>query len=227
MTSDCNEYRDLLPDLIDGQLSTLQQQTIDQHLSHCEPCSDALQQLWQMQAAATRWDDQPVPHWQRRKTFFPEASWLPNLQWVSSFASVLVLALVMTNANVSTKDGFSIQFGNPSGVTEEDLAQTLTQVVTRLETQQQQQLQQTASNLSNQQVASNQLLLRAVMELNREERKEDLSTLLTAWDYAQTQRNQQTEESISVLLASQVEDRRNLSQINRLLHQASLEGNNL
>lgn len=223
MTTECNEYRDLLPDLVDGQLSTLQQQRLDTHLSHCETCSEALQQLWQLQAAATRWDDQSVPAWNRRKTFFPEISWLPSLQWVSSFASVFVLVLVLTQVNISTADGLSIQFGKPTGVSEE----TLAQVMTELEARQQLQLSQTVSNLSSQQIASNQLLLRTVMEMNREERKEDLSTLLTAWDYAQTQRNQQTEDSISVLLASQVEDRRNLNQINRLLRQASLEGNNL
>jgi len=63
--------------------------------------------------------------------------------------------------------------------------------------------------------------------MSREERKEELSTLLTAWDYVQVQRAQQTKESISLLLASQLEDKRNINQINRLLRQASVEGNNL
>ena len=227
MTSECNEYRDLLPDLVDGQLNHLQRQSVDKHLDHCEACSEALQQLWQLQATETRWNDQPTPYWNRRQTFFPGTSWLsawlPNLQWVSSFASVLVLVLVLTQAKVSTADGLSIQFGNPSGINEA----TLAQVMTELEAKQRLELEQTVANLSTQQVASNQLLLRTVMEMNREERKEDMGSLLTAWDYAQTQRNQQTKESISVLLASQVEDRRNFNQINRLLKQASLEGNNL
>ena len=71
------------------------------------------------------------------------------------------------------------------------------------------------------------MMLRTVMEMNREERKEDLSTLLTVMDYNQDQRTQKTEESLSVLFASQLEDRRNIDQINRLLRQASLEGSNL
>jgi hypothetical protein len=223
MTSDCNEYRDLLPELVDGQLSALQKQRADQHLNQCDDCSETLSQLWQMQAAASRWEDQPVPHWNRRRTFFPEVSWLPNLQWVSSIASVVVLVLVVTQASVSTADGLSIQFGERSSVTEEALAQVLTE----LELRQTDNFNQRVSNLSNQQLASNQLLLRTVMEMSREERKEELSTLLTAWDYAQVQRSQQTKESISLLLVSQLEDKRNINQINRLLRQASVEGNNL
>jgi hypothetical protein len=223
MTSDCNEYRDLLPELVDGQLSALQKQRADQHLNQCDDCSETLSQLWQMQAAASRWEDQPVPHWNRRRTFFPEVSWLPNLQWVSSIASVIVLVLVVTQASVSTADGLSIQFGERSSVTEEALAQVLTE----LELRQTDNFNQRVSNLSNQQLASNQLLLRTVMEMSREERKEELSTLLTAWDYAQVQRSQQTKESISLLLVSQLEDKRNINQINRLLRQASVEGNNL
>tara|TARA_R110002072_G_scaffold104540_2_gene228989 strand:+ start:2521 stop:3192 length:672 start_codon:yes stop_codon:yes gene_type:complete len=223
MTSECNEYRDLLPDLVDDQLSSLQKQRVDQHLNHCDDCAESLQQLWQMQALASRWDDQPVPHWNRRKTFFPETSWLPNLQWVSSFASVMVLVLVITQANVSTADGLTIKFGDHSGVSQE----TLAKVLTELEMRQEQELQRRVANLSTNQVAANQLLLRTVMEMSREERKDELSTLLTVWDYAQEQRAQQTEESISLLLASQVEDKRNINQINRLLRQASVEGNNL
>jgi hypothetical protein len=223
MTSDCNEYRELLPDLVGDQLSTLQKQRLDQHLSQCDECAESLQQLWQMQAVASRWDEQLVPHWNRRDTFFPKASWLPNLQWVSSFASVMVLMLVISQANISTADGLSISFGAESGISEE----TFAKVLTELELRQAEELEQRVSTLSSQQVAASQLLLRTVMEMSREERKDELTTLLTVWDYAQGQRAHQTEESISLLLASQVEDKRNINQINRLLRQASVEGNNL
>jgi hypothetical protein len=80
------------------------------------------------------------------------------------------------------------------------------------------------------QVATSQLLLLlllTVMEMSREERKDEITTLLTVLDYALDQRTHQTEESISLLLASQVEDKRNINQINRLLRQESVEGNNL
>lgn len=219
---DCAESKLLLPDMVDGQITALQQQRLDQHLNGCAECSGHLADLWQMQAISTRWQDQQVPSWHRRQTFFPDATWLPNLQWVSSFASVLVLVLVMTNASIDTKDGLSISFGE-SGVDETEVAALLAE----LEEQQSDRLDTTIATLNSQQVAANQLMLRTVMEMNREERKEDLSTLLTVMDYNQDQRTQKTEESLSVLFASQLEDRRNFDQINRLLRQASLEGNNL
>lgn len=222
MSLDCNEVQLMLPDSVDGNLSLLQQQRLDQHLNHCEACSEHLADLWQLQATASRWQDLDVPAWKRREAFFPESSWLPNLQWVSSFASVLVLVLVMTSANIDTRDGLSISFGH-RGVDEARIASLMAE----LEQKQQTQLDSTVATFNNQQVATNQLLLRTVMEMNREERKEDLSTLLSVWDATHDQRSQQTEESLSVLFASQMEDRRNIDQINRLLRQASLEGSNL
>ena len=128
----------------------------------------------------------------------------------------------MTSANIDTKDGLSIQFGQ-SGIDETQFENLLTE----LKLEQSEQLDTTVATLNSQQVAANQLVLRTVMEISRDERKEELSTLLSVWDYNQDQRSQQTEESLSVLFASQLEDKRNIDQINRLLRQASLEGNNL
>ena len=209
MNSECIEHQQLLPDLVDGQLNTLQQQRLDQHLNQCEACSAHLADLWQLEAVASQWHEQEVPTWQRRKLFFEESSWLPNLQWVSSFASVLVLVLVLTNANVSTTDGFTIQFGQPNDLNQEKVAELLA----ALETKQDQRLDDTVATLAAQQVATNQLMLRTVMEMSREERKDELSTLLTVWDRAQDQRSQQTKESISVLFASQLEDKRDIDQM--------------
>ncbi len=223
MNSDCSEFRLLLPDQVDGSLTSLQQQKLDQHLNHCEACSAQLAELWQMQALSSRWQEEAVPNWNRRKLFFPEVNWLPNLQWVSSFASVLVLVLVMTHARIDTAGGLSITFGASNGVDREAVSNLLAE----LDDKQSKRLDDTVATLSAQQVAANQLMLRTALDLSRQERKEELNTLLTVWDYAQDQRNQQTEESLSVLFASQVEDKRDIDQINRLLREASLEGSNL
>lgn len=223
MSKDCEEIRLLLPDHVDGCLTSLQQQKLDQHLNHCEACSEHLADLWQMQAFANRWQDEAVPGWNRRKLFFPEASWLPNLQWVSSFASVLVLVLVLTSARIETENGLSISFGEPAGLD----AEAVERLLSELDDKHAKRLDNTVATLNSQQVAANQLMLRTALDLSRQERKEELNTLLTVWDYAQDQRNQQTEESLSVLFASQVEDKRDIDQINRLLREASLEGSNL
>ncbi len=128
----------------------------------------------------------------------------------------------MTNASIETNNGFAIKFGQDS-VDQSQVANLLAE----MEQKQSTRLDSTVATLNSQQVAANQLLLRTVMEMSREERKEELSTLLSVWDYNQDQRSQQTEESLSVLFASQLEDKRNIDQINRLLRQASLEGSNL
>lgn len=217
----CEQCKEQLPSFVDGNLTSLQQQRLDQHLGHCEACNETLAQLWELQAFSSRWHDEPVPGWSRRKTFFTSNPLLFNIQWISSFASVLVLVLVVSQAQISMKDGIS--FGTGTQVTRAELDN----VLTSFEQSQKQQLEARVTSLANQQMASNQLMLRTVLSMSREERKEELTTLLTAWDYAQDQRTEQTEESIRLLLASQVEDKRNIDQINRLLKQAVLEGSDL
>ena len=140
---------------------------------------------------------------------------------------MLVLVLVLVNAQVSTSNGLQVSFGEKDFLTNADLEQKITSLQSQLNDQQSEQLQRNVANLSSRQVATNQLLLKTILERSREERREDIDTLLTNWYLSQNYQTEQTNESLRTLLFNQVEDRRNINQINKLLNKASLEGNSL
>lgn len=225
----CEQSRNLLMEFIDNSLNTLQKQCMDQHLSHCEACNESMQKLWEMQGLSTQWQNEPVPRWARRETFFESYEWFPKLQMASTFATMLVLVLVLGNAQVSTSDGLQIHFGNNNDnfLTRSDLEQKISSLQDQLNTQQRAQLQRNVSDLTSKQAATNQLLLKTILNRSREERREDIDTLLTNWYQSQNQQTEDTNESLRTLLVNQLEDRRNINQINKLLHQVSLEGNSL
>ena len=223
----CEQCQKLLVEFVENSINPLQRQRIDQHLMSCEDCSENLQQLWEMQSLATRWRDEPVPRWSRRALFFESFNWWPNLQLISAFASVLVLVLVLGNAEISTRDGFAIRFGNHDYLTKSELAREVATLKNQLRSEQRDLLQINVANLTNQQIATNQLLLRTVLDRSRQERRDDLDTLVATWDLVQDQQSKQTRNSIRVLLVNQIEDRRNIKQLNKVLSEAAFKGSAL
>jgi predicted anti-sigma-YlaC factor YlaD len=227
----CEECRNLLPEFMDNSTDALQKQSLELHLDECEQCNESLQQLWELQSMSSRWQDEEVPTWSRRRTFFESYSWFPNLQLVSTFASLLVVVLVLSQTQISTKDGLSVHFGGGAGntdyLTEASLEIRVAELQLQLELQQQEQLRVNVSRLTNQQVATNQLLLKSVPDMMREERRQEFGAILTTWDLSRDQQARQTNDDLHVLYINQLENRRGIENLNRLLSNAALEGNSL
>lgn len=223
----CEQCRGQLVDLVDNSASVLQKQLIDHHLAQCDDCNDSLQQLWQAQSLATRWDEENVPCWPRREIFFGSLRWWPNVQIASTFMTFLVLVFVLADARVSLENGLSISFGRDLYMTQDEFNHRVSSLQTELLAQQRNQLQTNVTNLATQQSATNQLLLRTILERSREERHDELDTLMTTWDLVQNQQSKQTRENMRTLVDDQVETRRNVEQLNRALSKAVFEGSNL
>lgn len=224
MSSDltCEQCRLQLDGLLDESIGQEARAALDAHLDECEACSGVLAELWQLKMMATRWQDRQVPHWNRRAMFFDTPTWLPRLQIASAFASLLVLALVLARVEISTADGFSVQFGESYATAEQVDAR-----VQQLKRDQEMQLQAGFNKLTSQQVASNQLLLRTVLDLSRQERREELSEVVTLLDETRDQRYRETEQSLRYLVESQLEDRRNIRQLNQAIRLVANEGGTL
>lgn len=220
----CETCKLHLYDVVDGKLDSAEQIAVNEHLESCEACNETLAELWNLQAMATRWQDRPVPGWNRRGFFFEGSNlgWLPMLQVGSVFASVLVLVMMLTQVQISTADGFTMRFGEDLAL-KEDLARE----VAELRDEQQLLLDERVSRLTTQQVASNQLVLNTLLQVSREERREDLSTLVTLWDERQDLQSQRTQAGLRVLLDNQLKDRRNIQQLGQALQLVANEGGTL
>ena len=211
----CEQCKEQLFDFVDGNLPPLEQQIVDQHLQYCESCNLELGNIWNLQSRVSHWSDERVPRWNKKQFFFEPSPWPMRMQWVTSFASVFVLILVLTEARISTVDGLTVDFaGNEARY----VSQTeLTERITQVQSQQQAELDTSVQRLTGQQITTNQLLLRTVLDTSRQERREDMGNMLVLWEEAQDQRAMSTEESLRFLIASQVQDRREIQDLNEVL----------
>jgi hypothetical protein len=211
----CEQCKDKLFELVGSQLPALERQLVDTHLQHCEACSEDLADIWELQSKASHWHDERVPHWNRKQYFFEPSPWPIRMQWATSLASIVVLILVMTEARISTVDGFTVDFAGSEStfISQQDLGLQLTNI----QSQQQTLLDSSVQKLTSQQVATNQLLLRTMLNTSRQERREDLGNLLVLLEESQDQRTLSTEESLRYLIASQLQDRREINDLNEAL----------
>lgn len=218
----CSEARLQLMDLVDLSSANYDREALNTHLEHCEDCRATLSELWELQAMATRWHDAPVPHWSRRDAFFERRSWLPSLQLTSAFASVVVLVLMLAQVHVSMANGLSVSFGGDY-VHQQELAQELSQ----LRDEQRAALSDSMDKVAANQVANNQLVLDTLLTTSRNERREDMENLVSLVQDAQTRQTRQTRSSLQYLIASQVQDRRDIQQLDHALRLVATKGDDL
>lgn len=212
----CEETEKYLFEFTEGGLTAIQRKAVDQHLQKCETCASLLNDIWETSLQSANWQDVAVPRWDRRSLFFSSSrSPLPWLNLVSVAASALLLIVVLFRVEVmNNDDGFSVRFaGQNNLVSKGELAQRMAMM--------QQDYQRTfnanVARLTSQQVATNQLLLRTILETNRQERRQDLGNMMLLWDTDRQRQNQMTEESLRYLIRNQAEDKRELRDLTQTL----------
>lgn len=213
----CDQCKPDLFEFVEGTLNASRRREIDDHLQACESCNRALADIWQMQMIASRWHDERVPpHWKPRSLFFETTPWLPRLQLAASIASIFLLVIVLADVRISTRDGFEV------GAMRDYIDSTeLTGAMSTFRQTQQADVERRLDRFSSQQAATNQLLLRTILETSREERKDELAAVFALLDEQDDQRSRETRESLRYLIASQVEDKRNIERLDRALTQVS------
>lgn len=217
----CEESEKYLFDFSTGGLTELERKAVDQHLQHCAECSRLLSDIWETASQSTAWQDVAVPRWEKRSLFFdssgsPRAgSSLAWLNLVSVAASALVLVAVLFRVEVMTgENSFSIGFAE-----QKDLVSTeeLDRRLSILQQDNQRAFYANVDRLTTRQVATNQLLLRTILEVSRQERREDLGNMMVLWDTDRQRRNRMTEESLRYLIRNQAQDKLELRDLSLAL----------
>lgn len=214
----CEKCQELLFDFHEGKLPPETAAHVDTHLKSCIECSALLSDIWQMNLVATRWQNQSPGNYDRGKTTdIDRKSWRPP-EIFATAASILALVLVLTDASIDTSHGVVLRFGSDDYLTTKSFAEYQAEQSGRWE--------QRLDELSARQVASDQLVLRSVLQASREERKEELTTLVDYWSATQAQQYRETEENLRYLLASQAEDEKDIQQLSNAFHQISMKRGN-
>ena len=214
----CEQCEAELFDFHEGNLSEAAAANIDAHLKGCEDCSALLSDIWQMNLVSSRWQDESPA----LSSIAPSAASLqsPARQWqlpnvVAMAASILALVMVVTDTHITTDEsGIAIRFGQPGYVTEDAMA-AMSQKQSELFLSQ-------IERVADQQVASDQLVLRTVLEASREERRDETATLVSLWSATQARQAEQTQRNFRYLLASQAEDEKDIEQLSAAFQEITL-----
>lgn len=223
----CEETRKYLFEYHEGRLPDLERQAVDKHLEQCAECSGLLSEIWEMALVASSWREQTVPRWNRRALFFSDTSlYLPWLNLASVAASVVILVVLIFQVEIrSTADGLVLAAGGSGN------AITLEELDRRFRERDLELADVLATNnerLTAQQVATNQLLLRTILQTSREERREDLMDVMSVWQSDRQQMTQMTEESFGYLIRTQLAGQRQLQELSSAVRDLDIrEDNNL
>lgn len=214
----CNQCQNLLIDLQDGRLDDSTRQTVDRHLGDCPACATRLAELWALEAAATRWSDQPVPAWNRRARFFEPRPWPALFQWAGTAASFVLLIALATQVNIDTSDGIRFSLG-PDYITEAQVEAQLAQVRLDYEAR--------IDRLRQQQAAGDQLVLTSLLQTSRRERRDDMRDLVSVLNDAESRRDARTRDALDYLISTQQEDRKDIQQLNQAIQRVGYSGDTL
>jgi hypothetical protein len=206
----CDQCREQLVEFCEGDLSMLAHQRVDQHLKQCADCSNALGNIWQLQNASSTWAEQRVPRWNKRQLFFDPSPWPARIQWFCTAGSLAMMIIVL----------FTLQQNGQPGPEQLAEVSELHERLDNLATQNEQMLAQTVARTRDQQISTNQFVARSLLDQSREERRDELSQLLLLIEDLQYQRDRETQQNLSYLIAGQIEDRRDIEALNQAFTQA-------
>ncbi|MBO6658213.1 MAG: zf-HC2 domain-containing protein [Pseudomonadales bacterium] len=209
----CERCQELLFDFHEGRLDSEYTARVDRHLKTCNECSAFLNDIWQMGLVATRWQDQHPANYDRGRTAdYQQQGWRFS-EVLATAASILAIVLVLTDASIDTSNGVVLKFGSDEYVSEQTFAVYQAEQADRWD--------ERLDELTARQVASDQLVLRSVLQASRQERKQELTTLVNYWNTTQAQQYRETEEHLRFLLTSQAEDEKDIRQLSNAFHQIS------
>ena len=217
----CKQAQLWLFELVDGSLSSSLKNEVDQHLHSCDECSAVLQEIWEMNIKSSAWVDVEAPDWNHRTHFFGSRPKLPWLQLATTLCSIMLLAVVLFRVEVTNNEsGFQVSFsGQNAYVSNQELSTRLKE----LELNNQRYVNNNLNTFATQQLATNQLILRTALDASRLERREDLGTVMSAWNQDREHLQQSTEDSMKYLLQNQLDDRRNIGNLTNVLKTISYQ----
>lgn len=203
----------LLPDYLDGTLSPKLNRLIEEQLQTNVELQDALATLETIHQGKQSWMDEPAPEWhrtaylaRRQKT---NQGWLPWLSMATSFAAVLLVLFRIEI--VASNEGVHIGFGEPT--TKVAMQQQNEQYMNSWRDELQAYVGHRLLEYENEQLRRDQKLMATMLDLNTEQRRQDL-TQLTSFLAQQRDRDiQLTQSQYQALFEIQDEDRQQVKQL--------------
>ncbi|MCO7226779.1 anti-sigma factor [Pleionea sp. CnH1-48] len=202
-----------LCDYLDGALDPALNREIEHCIETCEECREVYESALQVRQWSHQWQPQPVPDWHRTEYAIPKRKtafeWMP---WLSMATSALAILMVVFKVEiVSTQQGVTISFGGQASQVQ--LAQHIDQKINELAIK---QLGYIDNRFEEQQLAQATVtkgMLQELLEHSRQERRQDMQTLMASWLKQRESDNAEMNKRVDYILDNQIENNQYLNRV--------------
>ncbi len=167
---------------LDSTLSPNLSRAFEHAVDHCDECKLMYQNASELQHFQSSWKDQTVPKWHRTEFAVAKRSnnnwgWLNGL---SLATSTLALLMVLFRVEmISTDAGFSIGFGGKAS--QIAMNEQIDEKIQQMALQQVEYLDNRFEENRLQTISDNEVMVKALLQHNRQERRHDMNTLMASW----------------------------------------------
>lgn len=204
MSCDHRIIQENLADYLEGKLAPELERQCDALVANCPHCADSCARARRLYRLGEQWHDRPVPDWHRTAyAVKPPARQSGWLNWAAMATSCTAVLLVVFQLEISTGNGLTISFGGSQA--EQRMQQAVATALDDYRAEQDILLATRLQEFVEQQEISNQLLLSEWSDSNRQERRDDLNFIMSAWETQRFQDQRLINRRFDTLASSQIE----------------------
>lgn len=204
MSCDHHFIAENLTDFLEGRLAPGLEARARDIVANCPHCAATCEQARALYHLGEQWQDRPVPPWHRaRFAVKPPLRQTPWVSWAALATSCCAVLLVVFQLEVSTAGGLTISFGGSQG--ERHLQEAVAAALAAYRQEQAEALDARLADFSEAQTVANRLQLSEWSAKNREERRDDLDFIMSAWETQRFQDQRQINRRVDTLASSQIE----------------------
>jgi hypothetical protein len=211
MSCDHQVLADNVCDYIEGKATPVIRARCEEAVQHCAHCRDVHAQALEFYTLAGKWQEQPVPDWNRARFVVPPTRQVQGAWpvWGALAASMAAIVLVLLRVEISTTDGLLISFGGSQ--TEARVQELVAAELARHDTEQELLLDARLDDFAADQINANQLILARYQEATRAERRQELGLLMTSWQSQRFEDQQEFNNQLTSLANDQIESNQYLN----------------
>ena len=214
MSCDHKLIQENLNDYLEGNLAPALARQCESAIAGCPHCADTCARARRLYRLGEAWQDRKVPDWHRtRHAVKPpvrEPGWM---NWAALATSCVAVLLVVFRLEITTGNGLTISFGGRQA--EQRMEQAMAAALAEYREEQALLLATRFDAFAEQQEISNQLLLSEWADNTRQERRDDLSFIMSAWETQRFQDQRQINRRFDTLASSQIESDRFINDLAR------------
>ncbi|MEE4245740.1 MAG: anti-sigma factor [Kangiellaceae bacterium] len=214
MSCDHKIVEDYLFEYLDQTLAPSLTRAVEQAIDGCPECKATYLAAAEAQQMERHWQEQPVPEWHRTRFAVAKptrVSW----QWMNGLSlatSALAIMLVLFRVEfISTDTGLTVSFAGKGSKAE--VTDLINQHMSQIALEQVKYIDNRFREQKLQMVSDNQQMVNTLLAHNRQERRQDMNTLMASWLKQRDQDQAKINQRVDYVVDNQIENNKVLNQV--------------